>query len=87
MTTSVLHIPACNTFLALMTFINNSAAFGGVISSFYDAVFSFSGISNFINNLASNRGGAICLVINNTMTYKEILHISYNKVERGLISY
>ena len=33
-------------------------------------------------NLASNNGGAICSVINNTMTYKGIIHISHNKVER-----
>ena len=125
-------------FNGVSSFINNSAAFGGAISSLYDAVFSFNGTTNFIRNsaglyggahispllclasmeqptssetqqaymvelsphymmlcltymesatlstvnLASNHGGAICSVINNTMTYKGIIHISHNKVER-----
>ena len=67
-------------------FINNSAGTGGAIYTGYNAVIRFSGTNSFINNSATNRGGAICSIINSTLVFNGTIYFMHNKVG-GLAGY
>ena len=64
------------TFTGNTSFLDNSETFGqwsgGAIYASHNTVLNFSGINNFINNLASDAGGAICLSENTVLSLSGI---------------
>ena len=66
-------------------FINNSAYYdGGAIYAVYNTVFSFSGINNFIDNIAFS-GGAIYAESNTTLTFNGTIYFTNNGYHGGRI--
>ena len=72
-------------FNGISNFINNSAHYdGGAIYAVYNTVFSFSGINNFIDNIAFS-GGAIYAESNTTLTFNGTIYFTNNGYHGGRI--
>ena len=67
------------SFNRISYFINNSAYYdGGAIYALYNTSFSFSGINNFLDNIAFS-GGAIYAESNTTLTFNGTIHFTNNR--------
>ena len=70
------------SFSGTNNFINNSAGFGGKLSTLSSAVISFNGANNFINNSAhyydGGGGGVICMYDHTIVSFNGINNFTNN---------
>ena len=67
-----------------ISYIINNSADGGAIYALYNTSFSFSGINNFLDNIAFS-GGAIYAEFNTTLTFDETTYFTNNGYHGGRI--